>query len=688
MRKTLAFLLAWIMLAGCCGALAETAAVSTLGFGGTVEVTVTLENGAIVDVQAVGPDETNGVGSIALDSLPKAIVEKNSLDVDTITGATVTSTAILTAAQKAVDQLNGLVSEEKPMTPGTYTADAHGLYSDIRATVVVDETSILDITVGDTVKFENTSTNTAKDGIATEVFNDGTMGFGSVANVKMPAAMVEAQSVAVDIISGATASSAAIREAVTNCLHQAGAGERFFVPPVKPEHTEETLNTDVLVVGSGIAGMSAAVTALENGAENVLMIEKLSIYGGTSISSGGAMMAVGGPDNPDAAAQDLANFWFMRAEGKADYALQLYVAQRSGEAIRDVVDMGVQFKLGSVPASDVNRSYRPKSGMCYAIIEAIRTRIDELGGTIMLDTAATHLIQDETGKVCGVLAEGKTTSYTIYADSVILATGGYEHDQSMVEKYAPVYAQNNTSGANAGDDGDAIRMCEEIGTAFSFSGYAMDDSGYAVVVTNPVDRNGGGIQYIGYTTIEVDSNTGKRFHNERSNYETAEMDDTGNFNGIYAIFDSTRPADMLEQFEEGIRNGYIFKADSFEELAEKVGMPKDAFVETMNRWNAMAEAGVDTEYGNPTIAGEAVLQAPFYAGLYKQNMIGTFGGPKINTKAEVLYPDGTPVRGLYAAGECANGDFFNRLYTCGGSSVMFGYVMGKTAGEQAAGNLK
>ncbi len=581
MKKTLALLLLLMLL--CTDASAEkSATASAMGFGGMVDVTVHTDGDTITAIEASGGQETAAVGGVALQKLPDQIVEANSLEVDTVAGATVTSNAILKAAREALDGINGVEKASGKMTPGVYTADEHGLYSDIRATVTVSEDAIVDIVVEDTVKYENTSTNTAKEGKVSEVFNDGTMGFGSVANVELPARMLAAQSVFVDGISGASASTAAIRTAVTRCLEEAGAGDEFFRVPEPEPHTEEEIHTDVLVVGSGIAGLSAANAALENGAKT-LIIEKLSIYGGTSMSSGGAMMAVGGPGNPDAAPQDLANFWFMRAEGHADYNLLLHVAQRSGEAIRYLIDLGQEFKYGSVPASDVDRSYRPRAGMAYSTLTLMYNHMKELGGELMLETKATHLIQDESGKVIGVKAEGKHTSYTIYADSVILATGGFEHDKAMLAKYAPVYAKNNTSGASSGDDGDAILMCEEIGAAFSFSGYAMDDSGYAVVVTNPVDRNGGGVQYVGYTTVEVDKHTGKRFHNERSNFETAEMADTGHFNDIYAIFDSSYDPKVLEQFEEGIRNGYIFKADTLEELADQVGMPKNAFVETIDR---------------------------------------------------------------------------------------------------------
>ena len=108
------------------------------------------------------------------------------------------------------------------------------------------------IVVEDTIKYENTSTNTAKEGKVSEVFNDGTMGFGSVANVELPARMLAAQSVFVDGISGASASTAAIRTGVTRCLEEAGAGEEFFRVPDPEPHTEEEIHTEVLVVGSGI----------------------------------------------------------------------------------------------------------------------------------------------------------------------------------------------------------------------------------------------------------------------------------------------------------------------------------------------------------------------------------------------------------------------------------------------------
>ena len=570
------------------------------------------------------------------------------------------------------------------MTPGTYTSEAKGFYSDIRAIVTVSEDAIENIVIENTTVYENTSTNTAKDGIASETFNDGTLGFGSVANVEMPKRIVDAQTVACDGISGATASTAAIRKAVTDCLHQAGADDRFFAAPAAVEKTDKTITTDVLVVGSGMAGFGAATAALEAGA-NVLMLEKLSIYGGTSISSGAAMMACAGPDNPDTTVKDLADFWQMRAEGKGNYDQFTFVAERSGANIEYLMNLGVKFKLGSVPASDIDRSYRPVSGMGYTVINALKDHFDELGGELLLETRATDLITDENGKVIGAVAEGKDATYTIYAKGgVVLATGGFEHDQAMVEKYAPHYAKNRSFGGNAGDDGDAILMCEKVGADFAFPGYGMDDSGYAVVVVDPIIKNGGGVQYIGYTTIEVDGITGKRFHNERSNFETAEMDDTGHFNDIWCIFDSTRSADILEQLDTAVANGYAYKADTLEELAEQVGMPVEAFVETMNKWNQMAAAGEDTEFGNPTIGDEAVLQAPFYAGSYQQNMIGTFGGPRINTRAEVLRPDGSAIPGLYAAGECANGEFFYRLYTCGGTSVMMAFTFGREAGANAA----
>lgn len=506
MKKLISTILALALMATLpVGALAEpqSATASAMGFGGMIDVTVTMDNGVITAVEAVGSKESQGIGSIAVETLPGKMVEANSIAVDVVTGATVSSTAILTAAQAAVNKINGVAAEEKKMTPGTYTSEAKGFYSDIRAIVTVSEDAIEDVVIENTTVYENTSTNTAKDGIASETFNDGTLGFGSVANVELPKRIVEAQTVACDAITGATASTAAIRKAVTDCLHQAGASDRFFAAPAPVEKTEKTLTTDVLVVGSGIAGFGAATSALEAGAD-VIMLEKLSIYGGTSISSGAAMMACAGPDNPDTTVKDLADFWQMRAEGHGNYDQFTFVAEHSGENIQYLMDLGVKFKLGSVPASDIDRSYRPVSGMGYTVMTTLKKHFDDLGGQLFLETRATDLITDEAGNVIGVTAEGKDAIYTIYAKGgVVLATGGFEHDQSMVEKYAPHYAKNRSFGGNAGDDGDAIIMCEKVGADFAFPGYGMDDSGYAVVVVDPIIKNGGGVQYIGYTTVKL-----------------------------------------------------------------------------------------------------------------------------------------------------------------------------------------
>lgn len=188
MKKLLSTLLALAMMATLpAGAMAEpqSATASAMGFGGMIEVTVTMDNGVITAVEAVGSKESQGIGSIAVETLPGKMVEANSTTVDAVAGATVSSTAIMTAAQAAVNQLNGVAEEEKKMTPGTYTSEAKGFYSDIRAIVTVSEDAIEDVVIENTIVYENTSTNTAKDGVASETFNDGTLGFGSVANVEL-----------------------------------------------------------------------------------------------------------------------------------------------------------------------------------------------------------------------------------------------------------------------------------------------------------------------------------------------------------------------------------------------------------------------------------------------------------------------------------------------------------------------
>lgn len=262
-----------------------TATAEDVGFGGTVSVTLTVQNGVIIDAQVTGDSETEGIGSRAVESMPAAFVEAGSTDVDVVAGATVTSNAIIRAAESAYAQAMGLEVEtaEVKMKPGTYDVEVWG-YSQaypLPVSVTVSETEILDIKTPDDYQEHG----------ETKVI------FQTVIDNLIPR-IIENQSFAVDSITGATVSSNAVKNAVELALTQAleaggsdpAAIENFRVVPEKTELGEvEEINVDVLVVGLGMSGVMASKHVVEtiqegNGGQPVsyLGIEKAAKIGGQS----------------------------------------------------------------------------------------------------------------------------------------------------------------------------------------------------------------------------------------------------------------------------------------------------------------------------------------------------------------------------------------------------------------------
>lgn len=288
MKKVISMLVALSMLL-CMSAAATAEAAYTpgtytataAGFGGDVTVTVTVDESAITDVKVEGEDETPAIGGVAVANMPAAILAAGGSDVDATTGATVTSTAILTALDAALAQASGTDLAAK-MAPGTYTAQAYGFQqiSPITVTVTVDETSIQDI------EFDG---------------NLDSVAMIRAVNTYLLPRIVENQSVGVDAITGATATSNAVLTAARDCLEQAlvaggssAAAITSFLTPEPKVEAQKTIDVDVLVVGMGAAGISAATAAAEAQQAagvpvSVLAIEKSGRYGGTGAFTGEPM---------------------------------------------------------------------------------------------------------------------------------------------------------------------------------------------------------------------------------------------------------------------------------------------------------------------------------------------------------------------------------------------------------------
>lgn len=758
MKKLLCAVLAAAMLIVSVSAMAETYTAKTTGFGGEITVAVDVEGGAITNVTVEGANETKGVGSRAVEQLPAAIKEAGTWDVEGVTGATVSSNAIKLAAKDAMTAA-GLIAEETVavnMKAGTYTSKRAGfaLCEPITVTTILSHDKIIDIKV-DTVNISDTPPMV-----------------NAVVRTLVPR-MLDAQSVKVDALTGATLTSEAVKSAVEDCIVQAltaaecdpAAVSAFYAVPEK-EGGEEELHTQVLVVGMGGSGAFAAMSAQESGLQ-VLAIDKAARYGGTTgVTS--ECMAVNPPR-----IQDEYN------EGKnfvdTDAMKAAWMAYTEGDAKEEMIDK-IIFESGEALdwahyEQGFEYDYAPKTGFTAADVYAVKFQFlpntvgankafieryfDTLiknftakGGQYMLETEAYELIVDETGAVKGVKANNKITGkeYTICADAVVLATGGFAGNPAMEEKYlSEEYFELKGDWKCYGlhtNDGKMVEAAIEAGAGTFNIGIA------------PMVHNAGSVSFLGgyelnYVEGQVGPRTGRpqvwssgdlpldmaiaanslsvnkhgaRFTNEEQvamlnswiagprffSIWSAEQIDSIRDNGfkftvsgpatIYLGYQGAIPAGIAlpnayEVIEDAINRGIMYKADTLEELAAAIGMEDPSvLVATVEKYNAACAAGEDTEFGKKPEYLDAIGAGPYYAVAGAPYCYTTAGGLDIDANYRVLKADHeTPIEGLYAIGTDSMGVLYTekRAYvTFGGAAngwaLTSGYQVGRYLAEELA----
>ena len=426
------------------------------GFGGDVKVTMTFSEDAITDVQAEGASETAGVGSLAIEGLPGAILEAQNLDVDDVSGASFSSKAVKVAAQECIDQAMGVQADGAvTMAPGTYEGQGIGfrISEPVTVKVTVSENAIEAIEVDQ----ENIS---------------DTKAFVQTVVDKLVPRMLEYQSVTVDAVTGATGTSNGVRQAAEAALVQAieAAGgdasqvKAFYNSIPQVEETEE-LEADVLVVGLGGSGMASALSCAEQGL-SVLAIDKAAKYGGNAVLTSGPM-AINVPSQVEAeipewtdpvtkevitkkAGDDLIDkealtqAWLEytsneEGEQQAKEELVRLFLNESGYTDDWLTQYGFQFDPASGFAGNTWAAYTPISGgkqLTEGFFASCMENFVNMGGQYMLETEAYDLLVED-GKVIGAKAHSMVDGkeYVIHAKAVVLATGGYAGSGEMEEKY-------------------------------------------------------------------------------------------------------------------------------------------------------------------------------------------------------------------------------------------------------------
>ncbi|MBQ7370785.1 MAG: flavocytochrome c, partial [Blautia sp.] len=514
--------------------------------------------------------------------------------------------------------------------PGTYEGTAQGFGGEITVKATVSENEITDIQV---------------------VGDKETANIGSFAVEMLGEQILDAQSPKIDGLSGATVSSNAVLRAASQALIASGADlSRLPDKDDTPtEKTEETFETDILIIGAGGAGMTAAINATQAG-KDVVLLEKMPYPGGNTTRATGGMNAAETHYQEEEGVEDsVEQFVEDTMEGGHqinDIELVTKLAEDSAEGIDWLDSIGAPLpRLGFSGGATNSRMHAPEdgSGVGAFLVTAFRAQLEELGIDVFYDTKATELLTED-GAVIGAKAESESADYTIYAKAVILATGGFGANEEMYTGYREDLKGVVTTNA-PGATGDGIVMAQAVGADLvdidQIQLHPTVEQSTSMLITESVRGDG---------AILVNQE-GKRFINEmepRDVVSAAEQEQEGGY--AYVIFDQNL-RDNLAAIEKYVTIGIVTEAETIEELAEKLEIDPKTLAETLKTWNQAVADQKDEEFERTTAMDNDLSVAPYYAIKIAPGIHHTMGGVKINTNAEVINTDGEVIPGLFAAGE-------------------------------------
>ena len=597
-----------------------------------------------------------------------------------------------TAQPEASGQPSGSASPEPSetgsvtavFTPGTYEGTGKGYGGDIKVSVTVDETTITDIEV---------------------VEQSETESVGGAALPTLVDKVLSAQSVNIDGVSGATYTSdgflTAVREAITasgadpDSLGQGQTGESETKDTV-------TMSTDVVVVGAGGAGLTAALTAVQNGAD-VVVLEKMAMVGGASAMAGGGTNATGSQwqqsygikDSPEAYFMDIMKNGHFFSDART---LWLYANTQGAAFDWLVAEDGAALPYKNTEPSpsaehSYGRTFSPDGGGA-GVISALQEKLAGLGVEIMTETPAQELMVTD-GTVTGVKAlAADGTPYEITANSVILATGGYGANTDMLPESVTSLPYAGAVSAT----GDGLNMATAIG-ADSFNLDKVNIQPHSIVLPDGRGQHTfqGCLAMYNKTGSVLVSDQGVRFVNEQGSANDIKAGMEQNQHS-YLIMDAASfetyaqtciashnfTQEQLDEWLEanGTSTPVFAHADTLEDLAAIVNIPAGALTDTVERYNGFVAAGEDADFGRKVTT--AMGDGPYYAVEMNLRYYATLGGLRINNSMQVLDTDGQPIQGLYAAGEVVGG-VVGDIYATGS---LFGWAMtsGHNAGLAVTGN--
>lgn len=545
--------------------------------------------------------------------------------------------------------------------PGTYTVEAKGHNSELAMNVTFSEERI--------EKIEADQSNESE-GLSDQVF------------IRLPQQIIDSQTLNVDVISGASASSQGLIDGVAEAVELAGASSEVLKARPKPtvQWSKEVVEeeADVVIVGSGAAGISAALRADQMGLKTILL-EKLSFVGGAISISGGNQVVMGSKLQAragvcDDTVESMVEDFLANGSGLNVPELLTTLAENVGEATDWVHEyMGVEYDMEN--GLHILAEYRKNRELAYedgghGFAASARKALGRSNVTIYLQTKAESLLTDGNGKVTGLTAvEDTGKRHNIHAQAVVLTTGGYGNNSNLLNHELNnilFYGTKSSTG-----DGILMATTPELNAATRLMEYGkIYPNGVEVSQGYAKSTIGGNIEVMKRSGLLVNT-AGERIINERaSNKEILNVLLKQDPQMLFLLMDAKNFEIFTEAVEEGgitredlarwIENEnempQIFRADTLAELAEKAGMARESLVNTVARYNGWVEKQTDEDFGRQLkFLQEKVGEGPYYMIEQKPRFATTMGGLVANSQLQVLNRNDQVIEGLYAAGELVGG---------------------------------
>ena len=601
--------------------------------------------------------------------------------------------------------------EQSSFKAGTYTGEAEGKDGTVKVEVTMEEPDqIKDIQI---------------------VSQTETEGLGDAALEKIKEQILQNQTLAVDAVSGASKSSEAMLTAVEKAVQQAGGDLTALKSggvAKAGEGKTEKLQADVVVVGAGASGVSAAVTAADKGAK-VIIVEKTGVIGGASNLSwagkfynSSAAVENGIKVNVE---QEIAD-WIANNHWRVDAAAIRQYVTKSGETYdwlksKGYVTTFLNFageQLHVLPAYDTREQ---------TLRKMLAASVEKNGGQVITETTAKELMTDASGAVVGVkAAKADGTTLEISAKSVVMATGGYAGNKEMVKEAFGFEGVNGGLGQNIGE---GLKMSWAVGAKVpdNFGGQMLHQT--LARATSGLKKEYSSFEasyplMLSYLpTLMNVGPSGARFRDEAATLTSVAAANTSAFNGPYHLvivsksqldaleakgmngvkapglpgmppefyadfsdkFKLDTPWTNVEQvFESMVKNGGGYKGDTIGELAQNAGMDAEVFKEAFDNYTEATKTGVDTDFGKAKQYLVPMGEGPYYAIIAEINNLGSVGGLLVNPKFQVLGEGRVPIKGLYAVGLESEGVLFNDTYVGNGVGIGYSFTSGRLGGESAA----